>query len=191
MEWYEKYRWFFTSSGKMVIGGKSAEQNENVIGKHLEKGDVIMHTALPSSPFAVIKSGGNVISERDVEEAAIFCTCFSQQWKRRKIRAEVHLFNPQQITKEKGSKTGTFSVSGSVRRIQAELRLALTIQNGKLRAVPLTAAIDRIAIIEPGTMQKERAAEEIEKIIKERGLNIKKEGITQALPAGGFLIKKC
>ena len=28
---YKKYRWFITSSNKLVVGGKSAEQNEFLI----------------------------------------------------------------------------------------------------------------------------------------------------------------
>ena len=28
---YEKYRWFFTSSDKLVIGGKSSKQNEEIM----------------------------------------------------------------------------------------------------------------------------------------------------------------
>ena len=28
---YKKFRWFFTSSGLLVVGGKSAEQNEAVV----------------------------------------------------------------------------------------------------------------------------------------------------------------
>ena len=28
---YKKYRWFFTSSDNLVIGGKSAEQNEEIM----------------------------------------------------------------------------------------------------------------------------------------------------------------
>ncbi len=191
MEWYERFRWFFTYSGKVVIGGKSAEQNENVINKHLEREDVVMHTALPSSPFVVIKSEGKEISERDIEEAAIFCACFSQQWKKRRMKVEVHIFSPEQITKGRGSKTGTFSVLGNIEKIQAELRLALAIQNEKLRAVPISSTRDKLVIIEPGMIKKEKAAEEIGKMLKEKRLDIKREEIIQALPAGGFVIKRC
>ena len=31
---HEKYRWFYTSNKHLVVGGKSAEQNEEVINKY-------------------------------------------------------------------------------------------------------------------------------------------------------------
>ena len=49
--WYEKFRWFFTSGGKLVIGGKSAEQNEEVLKAHLDRDDLIMHTKQAGSLF--------------------------------------------------------------------------------------------------------------------------------------------
>ena len=30
---YQKYKWFFTSSGKLVVGGKSSEQNDELLRK--------------------------------------------------------------------------------------------------------------------------------------------------------------
>ncbi len=35
-EWYEKFNWFFTSSGLLAVGGRSADQNEELYAKHLE-----------------------------------------------------------------------------------------------------------------------------------------------------------
>ena len=73
---YEKYRWFLTSAGKLVIGGKSAEQNEEIMSR-AEKEDYIMHTSEPGSPFCVISEP----SKQELEEVAVFTACFSQQWK--------------------------------------------------------------------------------------------------------------
>ncbi|HIQ50413.1 MAG TPA: DUF814 domain-containing protein, partial [Nautiliaceae bacterium] len=33
-EWYEKYRWFFTSKGNLVICGKDQSSNEVIIKKY-------------------------------------------------------------------------------------------------------------------------------------------------------------
>jgi len=188
-EWYERFRWFVTSSGKIVIGGKSAEQNEDVVKNYIDKEDIILHTALPGSPFLVIKSEGKNITEEDIKEAAIFCASFSQQWKKGMKKTEIHIFAPVQISKGKGDKKGTFNVSGSVKKMQAELKLVLTIQNGRLRAVPESAAKEKIMIILPGKIKKEV----ISKIIKEKLDRIKisssEQEILQALPAGGFNLK--
>ena len=130
-EWHEKFRWFFTSSGKLVIGGKSAEQNEEVIKKHLDKNDLVMHTYMPGSPFAVIKAGEEKVQESDIKETAIFTASFSRAWREGKKNVEVHIFKPEQIVKEKRSKKGSFTVLGEIQNVKAELKLALTFQNNK------------------------------------------------------------
>src|SRR3989344_828480 len=38
-KWYEKYRWFVSSDGFMVIGGRDATTNEVIIKKHTEDDD--------------------------------------------------------------------------------------------------------------------------------------------------------
>jgi len=188
-EWHERFRWFITSSGKIVIGGKSAEQNEEVVKNHIDKEDIILHTALPGSPFLVIKSEGKNITEDDVKEAAIFCASFSQQWKKGAKKTEIHVFAPAQIFKSRGDKKGTFNVSGNIKKIQAELKLILTIQNGILRAVPESAAKEKIMTILPGRIKKEDAARIIKEKLGRIKLSSAEQEILQALPAGGFTIK--
>jgi len=186
---YEKFRWFFTSAGKLVIAGKSAEQNEEIIKKYLDKEDVVMHTKEPGSPFTIIKTGktkGKIsgISRDDLIEAAIFCACFSKQWKKKKKEAEVHIFMPEQIVKEKSQKKGTFSVLGKTRKAYPKLRLLLTIQKGKLRAVPF--AKKSFCTLFPGKLSKEKSTK---KIFDMLGKKFSKEEITRALPAGGFKLQ--
>ena len=188
-EWYERFRWFMTSSGKIVIGGKSAEQNEDVVKNYIDKEDIILHTALPGSPFLVIKSEGKNITEDDVKEAAILCASFSQQWKKGMKKTEIHVFTPSQIFKSKGDRKGTFNVSGSIRKIQAELKLVLTIQNGILRAVPESAAGEKIMTILPGRIKKDDASRMIKEKLGRIKLSSAEQEILQALPAGGFNLK--
>ncbi|MFH1249143.1 MAG: NFACT RNA binding domain-containing protein [archaeon] len=188
--WYEKFRWFFTSSGLLVIGGKSAEQNEEVVRNRIENNDLVLHTATPGSPFAVIKSEKCKITTQDVKEAAIFCASFSQQWKKGKRTAEIHVFSPNQIKKERGEKEGTFSVAGKIEKINAELRLFIDIQEGKIRAVPENAAKKKDIEITPGKMSKEEASKKIREILKENKIDFSEIQIMQALPAGSFKIIK-
>src|SRR3989344_4927218 len=91
---YLKYRWFYTSSGKLVVGGKNAEQNEQLIRKLKEqKNDLLaLHTTEPGSPFSFILAEVNKISEEDIKEGAIFTACFSQAWKAKKKSASVDIF---------------------------------------------------------------------------------------------------
>ena len=181
---YQKYRWFFTSSGKPVVGGKNAQQNEEIV-KKAGKESIIIHTKEPGSPFVIV----DCPNSKDLEEASIFCASFSQQWKKGKKSAIIHLFKGNQTSKESGQKTGTFSVIGKIQEAKVELKLGLLFQQNKLRAVPLSVGKTFLKI-EPGKIDKEKIAEKIKGILKKEGINVDKEEILRAIPSGKFRIEK-
>ncbi len=100
------FRNFETSSGKIVFGGKSAENNEDLI-KQVEPSEIVLHTANPGSPFVNIKEKA---TKKDVKEAAIFCAKYSQDWRNKKQDVEVHIFRGEDVYKTKMMKLGTFGV---------------------------------------------------------------------------------
>lgn len=183
---YEQYRWFFTSEDKLVIGGKSSKQNEEIMSK-VEKDDLVLHTSAPGSPFCIIKNP----SRKEVEEVAIFTACFSHEWKKLKKKSEVHIFTSEQVTKKKGMKEGTFGIMGSVNQKKVELKLVLDFQKGKLRAIPPTAAKKKLATLVPGNLDKHEAAKKILKMIKhEYGYPITLDEVMSAIPSGNIEVKK-
>jgi len=135
---YEKYRWFFTSNNLLVIGGKSAEQNEELVSKMIKQNQEfeVMHTRAPGSPFSFIISSREKIKPKDLEETAAFTGCFSRAWRLGKKRTMIDIFSSNQIIKKRGMKIGTFGVPGDIIRKEVELKLYLTKQKGKIRAVP-------------------------------------------------------
>ena len=100
------FRHFNTSAGKLVLCGKSAEQNEEVV-KFALADEYVLHTAKPGSPFCVIK--GKAAAE-DIKETAVFCASKSQAWRDSKSDVLVHYFKGKDIFKESGMKIGTFGV---------------------------------------------------------------------------------
>jgi len=183
---YRKYRWFFTSSGNLVIGGKNAEQNEELLFSILnEKADfIIMHTTEPGSPFSVIFEKVDKLSGEEYNETAIFTACFSQAWKKPGKKASVDIFRSGQLHKDKSMKTGTWRVSGKVRRILVPLELSLIRQKNTLRAVPKLSFKDKKKIllnIIPGKKDKLEFASEIS---AKYALN--KNHLISALPSGGI-----
>lgn len=180
----------YTSSGKLVFGGKNAEQNEEVVQWLIQeteknKGDkdyLVMHTHAPGSPFAVLFSQNH--DEKDIMECAVFCACFSRAWRERKKNAGVDVFYSSQIFKDSRMKEGTFGVFKKVRSIKAELRLCFGVQEGKLRGIPYREGKKScLACVSPGSISKEKAAEEISRVI-----GFKKQEVLEALPTGGFVI---
>ena len=176
---YMKYRWFYTSDKKLVIGGKSAEQNEQLVSELIKSGKnyILMHTKEPGSPFSIVQS--EKPTEKDLEETAVFTGCFSRAWREKKKTTVIDIFRAVQIIKNKSMKQGTFGVAGQVKRKTIELKLYLTEQKGKIRAVPFK--VEKALCIIPGNINKNDFAEQIS--IK---LEIPQEEVLQALPTGGF-----
>ena len=67
-EWFEKFRWFFTSDNMLVIAGRDATTNEIVVKKHTDKHDLIFHTEMAGSPFGVFKTEGKKPSIAIIKE---------------------------------------------------------------------------------------------------------------------------
>lgn len=188
---YKKYKWFFTYSEKLVIGGKSAKQNDELL-KNIQKTNkdyFLMHTSTPGSPFSVILSDINKVTKNDLEECAIFTGCFSRAWKQGKKKTEVHIFKSGQIKKEKNMKSGTWRVIGKIKRVGAELKLVLVKQKKVLRAIPEKSARKKDILLRvcPGKIDKSKM---ILKFATELENDFRKEELMSALPAGGVKICK-
>jgi predicted ribosome quality control (RQC) complex YloA/Tae2 family protein len=95
-EWYEKFRWFFTTGGKLAIGGRDAQSNTTLIRRHLEEGDTVYHADLFGSPFFVLK-GGKEQTEGEVREVAKATATFSSAWKTGLGAADAYWVAPDQV----------------------------------------------------------------------------------------------
>lgn len=127
--WYEKYHWFRTTNDHLVIGGRDASTNEQVIKKHAEQDDYVFHTDAPGSPFVVLKRDGQQFSHDDYEEAATFCATYSQAWKNQLSTLDVFQVTPDQVTKETKAgeyiDKGAFMVYGKRKTHTAEISLGV------------------------------------------------------------------
>jgi hypothetical protein len=183
---YKKHRWFFTKSGKLVYGGKNAEQNDEIL-RSLKEERILLHTYVPGSPFAVIDAPPAKVNASDLEEAAIWTACFSRAWRAGLRKTQVDTFTTQQIFKKKGMKTGTWGVAGNVERKIVQLKLSIVKQQDVLRCVPEQSArkSEILMRIAPGKTPKEEFA----KMISGK-CRVDKEEALQALPMGGFKVIK-
>jgi hypothetical protein len=187
---YRKYKWFYTSSGKLVLGGKSALQNEEIIRRlKLSKKDfIVMHTTEPGSPFSIILDDIKKVNSSDLKECAIFTGCFSRAWRSGSKKTKIGIFKLSQLNKNKEMKAGTWSVLGKIKEVEVNLELALTKQFGILRAVPLDSVKGKKEIllkIAPGKIEKKDAHLKLDFELKE---NFSQDEVLSALPAGGFRV---
>ncbi len=183
---YHKYRWFYTKSGRLVYGGKSAEQNEEIVGKLIKekKNYIVMHTKTPGSPFAVIMEDPKKVNEEDLNECAVWTASFSRAWRAMAKETQVDVFLSEQIYKLKSMKVGTFGIKGPVDRRKVQLKLVLISQENVLRATPEQSVKPKSKIyymLLPGKMNKEELALDLAAKLKKS-----KEEVLNALPTGGF-----
>ena len=54
--WFEKFLYFISSEGYLVLGGKDAQQNEILYNRYLKKGDVYVHADLHGATSVIVKN---------------------------------------------------------------------------------------------------------------------------------------
>lgn len=194
LKWYEKLRWFLSSDGFMVIGGRDANTNEMVVKKYMENNDIYLHSDIHGAPSVVIKSEGREIPETTIEEAASFAASFSSAWTKGFGSQDVYWVRPDQVSKTPQSgefvAKGAFIIRGARNYIRAAtllIAVGMVDYDGKrLMAGPLDAVkkyTDNYIIIKPGYTKKEALAREIlRKVDEERIFTL--EDMIRILPSG-------
>ncbi|PSP48052.1 hypothetical protein BRC75_08045 [Halobacteriales archaeon QH_7_69_31] len=122
-QWYERFRWFRTGEGFLVLGGRNADQNEELVKKYMEPVDRFLHAQAHGAPVTVLKATEPDEAARDVEvpatsreAAAQFAVSYSSVWKDGRYEGDVYEVDPDQVSKtpESGEyvEKGSFVVRG-------------------------------------------------------------------------------
>ncbi|HZO10666.1 MAG TPA: ribosome rescue protein RqcH [Nitrososphaeraceae archaeon] len=109
--WYERYRWFVTTDGHLVIGGRDASSNSAVIRKHMTENDIVFHAEIHGSPFFLVKDARNQENGNFVDETAQATVSFSRAWKDGLSSGDAYWVFPNQV--KKGAPTGQYLPKGS------------------------------------------------------------------------------
>jgi len=54
--WYEKFRWFTSSEGYLVIGGRDVKSNENIAKRQMGANDIFFHASIHGAPYIITHS---------------------------------------------------------------------------------------------------------------------------------------
>ena len=122
-KWYDRFRWFRTSDGFLVLGGRNADQNEELVSKYMEHADYFFHAQAHGGPATILKASDPSEAARDVEipdrsleEAAQFAVTYSSVWKDGRYSGDVYMVSGDQVTKtpESGEylEKGGFAIRG-------------------------------------------------------------------------------
>ncbi len=188
--WYESFRWFISSEGFLVVGGRDATTNEIVIKKHAESGDMVFHTDMAGSPFFVVKTEGKKVGEATIREAAQATISFSRAWKAGLVTTRVFHVSPDQVTKEAQAgeylAKGAFMIRGKTNYVDVEMGLALGIHEGRVMCGPpaaVKAHCQKTLLISQGNTKPSSAAKLVQ---KELGGEL--DEIIRSLPSGDMAI---
>ena len=194
LKWFEKLRWFISSDGFLVIGGRDANSNEIVVKKYMENNDVYFHSDIHGAPSVIIKSQGKEIPETTLNEAASFAASFSSAWTKGFGSQDVYWVHPDQVSKTPQSgefvKKGAFIIRGTRNYIRAAtLLIAVGIvdyEGERLMAGPLDAVkkyTDNYVIIKPGYTKKEALSREIRHRLNQEHI-VTMDDLVRVLPSG-------
>ena len=189
-KWYEKFRWFFTSSGLLCIAGRDAKQNDTIYSKHMEDADLFFHADIQGAPATVLKSGKGA-PEQDMKEAAQFAASYSSAWKTGAAGVDAYAVEKSQLSKHaQGGFVGQggFAISRERKWFRdTPLGLRVGMLGGVAVAVPACFAgkLENEVSVSLGANEKGKAGREIAKM-----LGAPVDEMLQILPSGFFRIKK-
>ena len=182
--WYEHYRWFFSTEGFLVIGGRDADTNEELVKKYLEPRDVFLHADVHGAPAVIVKSQGKELSEATLSEAAQFAVSYSSIWKQGLGSGRCYWVYPKQVSKtpESGEHLpkGAFIIRGERHYLESEALIAIGVHDEKIIGGPVSAIANiahRFVVIEPGKYNQSDVA----KMISRELLATTKEGHKKSL----------
>lgn len=82
--WFEKFLYFISSDGYLVLGGKDGPQNEIIYRRYLRKGDIYVHADLKGAVPMIIKNNPDTpdspIPPSTLSQAGHLSVCTSEAW---------------------------------------------------------------------------------------------------------------
>ena len=113
--WFEKFDWFVTSEGLLVISGKDAQQNELLVKRYLREshGDVYVHADLHGAATCILRNpfGRDVpLPVESLRQAGAMTVCRSAAWSA-KVIAGAWWVHASQVSKT--APTGEYLSTGS------------------------------------------------------------------------------
>ncbi len=172
--WFHRFRWFYTSDGALVLGGRDASQNEELVKKYMEGRDRFLHADVHGASVVIVKGQ----TER-MDEVARFAAAFSGAWKAGHHSADVYAVRPDQVSKtpESGEyvSRGSFIVRGEREYyrdipLRASVGLAKEPDMAVIGGPPEVVRARSVVSLEiqPGTFEPNDIARKMTRTLRER-----------------------
>ncbi len=185
-EWYEKFNWFFTSQGRLAIGGRSSQQNDQLFSRHMEDRDLFFHADIQGGSAVILKNGKSV-DEQEMLETAQFAASFSKAWLSAHAAVDVYSVEKWQLSKYSSGgfiPTGAFEITGE-RKWFRNTRLAVRIGVGE-RIVEIIPECSKRKLEKEIRLVPSRTGKEKGKVAKElsKHFNVHPDDVIGVLPNG-------
>jgi len=198
-EWFEKFKWFYTTNGFLVIAGKDAKNNEQLVKKHFSENDLYFHADNHGAPHTLLLNPDKKeIPDIDKEEAASFAAIHSSAWKNQIFSVDVYSVGFGQVSKTAGSGeslgTGAFVIRGKreyYKKIDLTLGISFDNKKQKIIVAPISVIKTKEVIkILPGDTKKSEVCKTIKERFLKRGINVLIDDLMGQLPSGDSEIKE-
>lgn len=199
--WFERYRWFITSEGAIVIGGRDAASNDLIVRRYLNAADIYVHADIHGAPSVIVKHpapGLPAVTEASYREAGQWGFAFSKAWRVGLASGSAFWVTPDQVSKSGGSgefvARGAWVIHGTkhpLRDLPNELALGTVEVDGE----PLWTVGPPSAMAARGSVQRlltpgeERERAEVE-VALAREVGLSRSRLQSLLPAGGVTVRR-
>ncbi|MGA7476400.1 MAG: ribosome rescue protein RqcH [Thermoplasmata archaeon] len=199
--WFERYRWFISSEGGIVIAGRDASSNDLVVRRNLKDGDFYVHADLHGAASVIVKHsppGETPLTDATLLEAGQWAVTFSKAWRAELASAEAFWVESEQVSKKAASgefvARGAWVIHGTkhvLRDLPLEIGLGTVDYRGETMwtAAPPAALRARgkvLVLLSPGP---ERLRSEVE-VALARELGLSRSRLQGLLPAGGLSVRR-
>ncbi|ORD94156.1 NEMF [Enterospora canceri] len=109
--WFEKFNYFISENNTLLIGGRNAQQNETVVSKYMDPGDLYFHCDVKGASSVVCKG----TTDQNITDSTYMALVYSKSWDEQ-VMKDVFYVNPEQVSKSAPSgefiPKGSFMISG-------------------------------------------------------------------------------
>jgi predicted ribosome quality control (RQC) complex YloA/Tae2 family protein len=201
VHWFEKFHWFVTSEGVLVIGGRDAATNDLIVRRYLGVNDLYMHADVHGAASVIVKhppAGSPDPGPTSLAEAGQWAVSYSKAWRAGHASADAFWVKPDQVSKSPSSgefvARGAWVIHGTKNWLKdrpLELGLGEVDYEGEnlWTAAPPEALRTRgrlRLVLTPGA-DRDRSEREVEIV---RDIGISRDLLQRLLPAGGVSIRR-
>lgn len=172
-KWYHRFRWMETTDKILVIGGRNADQNEELVKKYMQGGDIFLHADVFGASVVLVKG-----ETKYMDEAVQFAASYSRLWAGGVVSGDVISAKPSQVSKtpESGEYVahGSFVIRGEriyYRNVPLEIAIGI-------RTTPTLAVIggtssvvenqcEKFVKLVPGTFEGNDVAKKVLRRLKD------------------------